>query len=100
MEFCINKATGRILSARPNGAVWGSGESYARWVADGNEANRWMDRKLLVIKCPGISDADGFRYQDGLVSIEWLTDNELPEPELTEQEFTSIAVIGAETEPV
>jgi len=98
MEFCVHKTTGKIIAVREDGAVWGSGESYARFIEQQHEGGRWVDQRLMVIKVPGISDLDQFRYKGGLVDLAWLTANEDPEPVLTEFEWTGIAIIAVEVE--
>ena len=100
MEFCVARPTGQIVSAKADGAAWGSGESYSRYVAAGLEPGRWADRKIFVIRVPELGELDGYRYASGIVDLDWLTSIEGPEPEIALVEWTSVATIGAETDPV
>jgi len=94
MEFCVATNTGRIISVRTDGAAWGTGESYTRFIEQ-EEPARWHGR-LMVIKVPELSDLYGYRFHRGLISLDWFTDNAALESTLSEVDFLKIAIPAIE----
>lgn len=96
MEYCVATRNGRILSARPDGASWGSGEAFSSFVAAGLEPEQWRNR-LVLIKCPEMTELDGYRYHKGTIDFSGfdITDTDL---ELSRVDFTSAALTAAESE--
>ena len=92
MEALVATATGRIINVQPNGARWGRMEDYDRYISELRDPAQWHGR-LCLIRVPDMPYADGERYRDGTVSLDWLATHGQTET-LSAWEFDLIAEVG------
>lgn len=69
-EFLVLARDNRVIRAEGDGFAWGNMESRALF--DEHYPFREYPGKLSLIKCPGMSKAEGERLVGGTFSSEWL----------------------------